>query len=67
MSIAPVIEGIGAISGALGIIGFYEDNIPGMAPPQGASIRIKAGNPGDDNPGVVSREIFKSPSNTGDC
>ena len=48
------IDAIGLLGSGLGIISFLQKNIPGDAPAQGAKIRIKAGNPGDNNPGLVS-------------
>jgi hypothetical protein len=48
------VDAIGLVGASLGIIGFMQANIPGDPPPQGAKIRVKAGNPGDDNPGLVS-------------
>lgn len=56
MATAGVINAIGVVSGILGTIGFIQDNLP-EKPAQGASVRIKAGNPGDDNPGMVSVEL----------
>ncbi|KAK7425868.1 hypothetical protein QQZ08_007582 [Neonectria magnoliae] len=48
---AAVVDGLGLVGSVLGIVGFIQDNIP-EKPAEGASIRIKAGNPGDDNPGL---------------
>lgn len=48
------IDAIGIVGTGLGIIGFLKANIAGDPPPEGAKIRVKAGNPGDDNPGLVS-------------
>jgi hypothetical protein len=39
---AGVIDAIGLVSGVLGIVGFFQDNIA-QADPQGAKIRVKAG------------------------
>ncbi|KFY35171.1 hypothetical protein V494_06143 [Pseudogymnoascus sp. VKM F-4513 (FW-928)] len=47
-----VVDAIGLLGAGLGIISFFQNNIPGDPPAQGAKIRIKAGNPGDDNPGL---------------
>jgi hypothetical protein len=55
MSGAAVINTIGLITGFLGVVSFIQDNLP-EKPAQGATVRIKAGNPGDDNPGMVSAE-----------
>ena len=49
---ASLIDGVGLISGALGIVGFIQDNIPDK-PPQGANIRVKLGLGDDDNHGNV--------------
>ncbi|KFZ03596.1 hypothetical protein V502_10809 [Pseudogymnoascus sp. VKM F-4520 (FW-2644)] len=46
------IDAIGLLGSGLGIISFLQKNIPGDAPAQGAKIRVKAGNPGDNNPGL---------------
>jgi hypothetical protein len=52
---AAVIEAIGLISGALGIIGFLQDNIPGKPEAQGAKVRVKVGlQRTEDDPNVVS-------------
>lgn len=53
MSLKPVMDTIGVVSGVLGIVGFIQDNVPDK-PAQGAAVRIKIGNPGDNNPGMVS-------------
>ena len=50
-----VVDAIGLLGSVLGIIGFIQHNIPGESPPEGALVRVKAGNPGDDNPGLVSQ------------
>lgn len=39
---SPFIDGIGVVSGVLGIIQFAKDNIP-SDPPVGAAIRVKLG------------------------
>ncbi|KAB8416321.1 hypothetical protein FH972_024841 [Carpinus fangiana] len=50
------IDGIGIISGILGIIGFFQDNIPSNPAPQGATIQVKAGL-GDDSSNSLGGEI----------
>lgn len=59
MSGTAVMDAIGLVSGLLGIVQFMQDNFP-EKPPQGASVRVKAGNPGDDNPGMVSVKLNKT-------
>lgn len=49
-----VVDAIGVVSGVLGVVSFIRDNIP-ERPKGGAAVQIKAGNPGDKNPGLVSR------------
>ncbi|PVH76724.1 hypothetical protein DL98DRAFT_640301 [Cadophora sp. DSE1049] len=47
---AALIDGIGLISGGLGIIGFIQDNLPGGELPEGATLRVKVGlEKGDDD------------------
>lgn len=46
-------DGIGLVSGVLGIVGFIQDNVPDD-PPEGANIRVKLGLGDDDNHGIVS-------------
>ena len=53
MAAAAVIDAIGIVSGGLGIISFFQSNMANP-PPQGAVVRVKGGNPGDDDPGLVS-------------
>jgi hypothetical protein len=53
MSAVAVVDAIGLVSGLLGVVGFIQDNLP-EKPAEGATVRIKAGNPGDNNPGMVS-------------
>lgn len=48
------VDAIGLLGAGLGIISFLESHIPGDAPAQGAKIRVKVGNPGDNDPGLVS-------------
>lgn len=48
------VDAVGLISGALGIVSFTQGLIPAEKPPQGAIIRIKAGNPGDEDVDEVS-------------
>jgi hypothetical protein len=45
---AELIDGIGAISGVLGITGFFQDNIPDIESPDGATVRVKVGLSKDD-------------------
>ncbi|KAF7195304.1 hypothetical protein HII31_03510 [Pseudocercospora fuligena] len=40
---AAALETVGLVSGALGIIQFFMDNLPGSAGPQGTAVNIKAG------------------------
>lgn len=58
---AAVIDAIGVVSGGLGIISFFQGNLPGEKPPQGAIIKIKAGNPGDEDVDEVSMNATENP------
>ena len=51
---ADFLDGLGLLGDALGVISFFSELVPEKPPPDGAAIRIKAGNPGGDNPGMVS-------------
>lgn len=51
---ATVVDGMGLVGSVLGIISFFQDNLPDE-PDEGAAIRIKAGLPGDDDPSMVSQ------------
>lgn len=52
-----VLDGIGLVSGVLGIISFFQDQFSTAQNPQGATVQIKAGLPqGDDDPSTVSVE-----------
>ncbi|KAK2616342.1 hypothetical protein QQS21_000776 [Conoideocrella luteorostrata] len=46
-----VVDAIGVVGSVIGVIGFIANRIPNN-PPKGASIRVKAGLPGDNNPGM---------------
>jgi len=61
---AGLIDGIGLLSGGLGIIGFIQDNIPGPAIPEGPILRIKVGlEKGDDEGQLVcpSTQLLRDP------
>jgi hypothetical protein len=48
------IDAIGLVSGVLGIVSFFQDNISAQ-PPQGATVRVKAGlEGGDEDASTVS-------------
>lgn len=51
---AAIVDAIGLVGTGLTAIGFLQSNLPDK-PAEGATIRIKAGLAGDDDPGVVSR------------
>ncbi len=53
-----LIDGVGLVSGVLGIVGFIQDNVPDK-PPEGAIVRVKLGLGDDDDHGIVS--LFPSP------
>lgn len=56
-----VIDALGVVGTALTIVGFLQSNIPD-APPEGATIRIKAGLSGDDEAQIVSQPRRRSHS-----
>lgn len=53
-----ILETIGLISGGLGIVQFFLDNVP-TSSPQGASIQIKAGLGDDTSDNLVSNYRVK--------
>ncbi|KAB5576372.1 hypothetical protein GE09DRAFT_1266116 [Coniochaeta sp. 2T2.1] len=53
---ANVVDAIGVVGSVFGIISFFQDQFPGD-PPQGATVQIKIGNPGDDDGASLGGQI----------
>ncbi|KAK0113923.1 hypothetical protein ONS96_014772 [Cadophora gregata f. sp. sojae] len=54
---AALIDGIGLLSGGLGIIGFIQDNLPGGDLPEGATLRVKVGLEKGDDEGQLNGNL----------